>query len=673
MPKWYFPSNNNASISGINDAGIATFESNVYESLVRESIQNSLDAKAANSDAPVRVEFKFLKIPKEWIPGRDSLEMALEQCQKAEGLDEKTNNFLRHALCLLKAPCVNVLKISDYNTTGLTGSTDGKRGSAWSKLIKENGSNNKQGGAGGSFGIGKSAYYASSVFRTVFFSSLNENGEKSYIGESRLISFDLPDGKLSQGVGFYSPDENLLAFQELASFDREAARTESGTDVYIIGNRILLFNSEKLKHILIDAIIENFMVSLVKKLLVVEVNGIRIDAVYVQDYYEQKYSESESGTLADNLKSAMEYYRILTNADSKTDSVPLDSSKYGQAFGFKNDECQLYLRKGDDLNRKILITRKTGMKLFEQTHLSASINFSGVLYISGNTMNNLFRKMESPAHNKWEANQQDSDYQTQFDAYKQLREYLRSTINELYQDKVGDEFDAFNVDQFLPDNLDDSANGNGAEPGLPPETKKVKSKLKIVKPSRKLDTMKNPLATESGTVGKGDSTSGKETSQVACNGNEYGQEAVSNGHGTGFGSRIGTSTDQAMLFESQSESLPTAGRKADRINYKEKENIQTRIICLDKSSGLYSVRIHTPNKAKHVKLNFSIAGEQSDYDLNILSAKLKCASTATKIENQTGNHIVITDVSKGDILILIIRVDFSNFCMMEVKYNESKK
>ena len=44
MKKWRFLSNQNSTIVGINDAGIETFTANMNKSLVREIIQNSLDA-----------------------------------------------------------------------------------------------------------------------------------------------------------------------------------------------------------------------------------------------------------------------------------------------------------------------------------------------------------------------------------------------------------------------------------------------------------------------------------------------------------------------------------------------------------------------------------------------------------------------------------------------------
>ena len=45
--------NQNSTIVGINDAGIETFTADMHRSLVREIIQNSLDAKNPQIDEPV--------------------------------------------------------------------------------------------------------------------------------------------------------------------------------------------------------------------------------------------------------------------------------------------------------------------------------------------------------------------------------------------------------------------------------------------------------------------------------------------------------------------------------------------------------------------------------------------------------------------------------------------
>ena len=52
--KLEFPPNNDGATSGFNDGAIDTFAGNRLSSVVREIIQNSLDAKK-NSDEPVRL------------------------------------------------------------------------------------------------------------------------------------------------------------------------------------------------------------------------------------------------------------------------------------------------------------------------------------------------------------------------------------------------------------------------------------------------------------------------------------------------------------------------------------------------------------------------------------------------------------------------------------------
>lgn len=54
---WNFPSNNGGTEAGFNDSGIETFAGKPFESLAREIIQNSLDARVS-SDKPVTVAFQ---------------------------------------------------------------------------------------------------------------------------------------------------------------------------------------------------------------------------------------------------------------------------------------------------------------------------------------------------------------------------------------------------------------------------------------------------------------------------------------------------------------------------------------------------------------------------------------------------------------------------------------
>src|SRR2546426_3125653 len=102
----------------------------------------------------------------------------------------------------MKGDSVRMLKMSDYNTTGLLGPvTD--RGSDWFKLTKAVGSSDKAGGAGGSFGIGKHAPFACSQLRTVLYGTKDLNGTFAFQGVSKLVTHVNGQGETTQGTGYY--------------------------------------------------------------------------------------------------------------------------------------------------------------------------------------------------------------------------------------------------------------------------------------------------------------------------------------------------------------------------------------------------------------------------------------------------------------------------------------
>ena len=59
--KWIFPSNNGGEVDGFNNASIDTFNGTKLFSVVRETIQNSMDARL-DKDKPVRVSFTLSDI-----------------------------------------------------------------------------------------------------------------------------------------------------------------------------------------------------------------------------------------------------------------------------------------------------------------------------------------------------------------------------------------------------------------------------------------------------------------------------------------------------------------------------------------------------------------------------------------------------------------------------------
>ena len=122
---WNFPDNNNGEIVGIGEAGIETFRGSLFSSLAREICQNSLDARV-DYKQPVKVEFVLGNIAKNKIPGINELSEAVNLCKEYWKSNEKTVKFFDNAIKVCKADKIRVLRISDYNTTGLTGSNKAK-------------------------------------------------------------------------------------------------------------------------------------------------------------------------------------------------------------------------------------------------------------------------------------------------------------------------------------------------------------------------------------------------------------------------------------------------------------------------------------------------------------------------------------------------------------------
>ena len=122
---------------GPNDSGLETFRGSWEASLAREIIQNSLDA-CRDPNAPVQVKFELLSLSHEELGFMDQMRTAVKSClamwngEDRQKILQIENAFGDSYLCL---------KISDYNTTGLTG--DDETGK-WAALVKTIGGSDGQ-------------------------------------------------------------------------------------------------------------------------------------------------------------------------------------------------------------------------------------------------------------------------------------------------------------------------------------------------------------------------------------------------------------------------------------------------------------------------------------------------------------------------------------------------
>lgn len=165
--KWNFPPTGGGIAQGFNDSGKEFFKANVMEHVVRELLQNSLDAKdPRHNDKPVTVNMSTMTLSPGVINSRElakHMEKSLEQTTKQGS--QKGVEAYKESLKLLKKSKIPTLAVIDKYTTGL-------QGDKWNALVYQEGTPNKDGiAAGGSYGIGKNAPYAASKLSLVCYST----------------------------------------------------------------------------------------------------------------------------------------------------------------------------------------------------------------------------------------------------------------------------------------------------------------------------------------------------------------------------------------------------------------------------------------------------------------------------------------------------------------------
>ena len=204
---WQFPPNSAGEIEGPNDPGISHFTDQRDTNLIRESIQNSLDAKAGIE--PVRVEFSLQDLAISDFEDnqlRDIHDWAINSPHN----DDKGKELFTNGKCLLNDNRqLRTLCIRDSYTTGAQDvPRPGGAPSKWEALPKGSGSPVKEPkDAAGSFGLGKHSAFAVTDLRTVlYFTAWRDNDRMNlrFIGKTILVSHTDGDGSPKRRTGYLS-------------------------------------------------------------------------------------------------------------------------------------------------------------------------------------------------------------------------------------------------------------------------------------------------------------------------------------------------------------------------------------------------------------------------------------------------------------------------------------
>ena len=461
MPRkigWCFPPTNGGRVDGFNDPGIAHFDGNPLVSLARETIQNSLDAKAGSG--PVEMSFEIQEVARVDSLGREELAAAIDAClREIEDDDDKARGMLRRASELLQRDRLPYLRVSDRNTTGL-------RHGHWKALVKLQGASVKEKrSAGGSHGIGKYAPFAVSSLRTVFYwTQFEENGESQELfqGKAVLMSHEEPGrvGTETQGTGFFGIVDGCRELtgddipECICRVERDAGRG-NGTSLWIAGFR----TGDDWQSGIAKSVISNFFYAIEHGMLSVSIEQNarmrdldlqEIDKTTIFEWFGHLaptvpagQSRSDEG---DAVMEAHEFWHVTRSSHPTAEKEDADLG-----------HCRLWVRVSEGLPSKVGFVRQTGMLITTQQpglmRFRGLNDFIAVCVFESDRGNELLRKMENPQHDRFEPDRlPENERRRGKRALARITSWIREEVSKCAAPpSEGETTDLNELAQYLPD------------------------------------------------------------------------------------------------------------------------------------------------------------------------------------------------------------------------------
>ena len=437
-------------IEYVQDPSAGYFRDAPIPKLVRELLQNSLDARDPNASEPVEVNFSEKTIQAKDI-GAENLAQHVAACRKqiaeAPDISRHIAAIYQRASEALGQPTLRCLAVTDTNTTGLT---NGK----WKALVEQEGAVCKPstGSPGGSNGIGKNAVFNLSDVRTVFYSTrfLGPKGRIMRMqGKATLMAHKIKS-RDRQHIGFYQSLAGPLTGRSIpACFG--LART--GTGVFILG-----FNPRSNDWVaeVAGATVENFFYAIEKQQLVVNVCGLDGETLEVTHDTIGMLLDPEDGKRSD----AAYYWQAIRTAKA-VETERLDRVGVLRVF----PDITGGPRRVAYINRKgMLITGSGEIKdnPFSPRGKSLWPDYAVVVVPGTDAGDRWVREMENPSHDAISPDQfpDEADQKRAKRVLKASRDAIKTIIDETAATHTyGDTSNLSELAAQIPE-LDPSADGN---------------------------------------------------------------------------------------------------------------------------------------------------------------------------------------------------------------------
>lgn len=362
------------------------------DGLVRENIQNSLDAKLQGCALPVEVIISIGEIDASDVPGVEEIKQHIETLKGKNSYTRETIDHMRKAMV-----CSTVAYISfeDNNTKGLTGAIRGENceeNDTWGAYAYKKGVHHivedeeLENLRGGSHGVGKIACNAASDLYMMFFANCDADGNQHIGGTTQLIEHELNDVKY-RATGYFTDidGEAYIPFEN--NFSSVFQKNTRGLKIIIP----FLRKQYQEEAAIIRAVCDNFFVAILENKLVVRVNELEINKETIGDIVKNAaiYEEQDSSEMKTCFTPL--YLKSYTESEPAQICIPdLEKEHY-----FK-----LYLQYNPDIKRgRVAIVRGIGMKI-EDKKIKSYVNspFNGVLIPMTPNEDQFLKSLENESH-----------------------------------------------------------------------------------------------------------------------------------------------------------------------------------------------------------------------------------------------------------------------------------
>lgn len=444
--RWHFAQQLGGREDGPNDPMAENFKKTPYASLIRESIQNSLDAVDDDS-IPVRMEYKISRMSSRNYSNFFNLVSHIQGCirfyPQSRDIYCPMLSYLQDAR---RATDLYYIKVSDYNTTGM-GYNPNDRESPFYGFVRAAGVSNKSSAnAGGSFGFGKAAYFYISPIRTILVSTLTEEGNHYFEGVASLCTHYDSENNKCVSVGYYD-NNNGYPVEELDKIPQRFTRDEIGTDIWIMGVDIASeLDKEAIYQEMTTAVLQNFWLAVYHGKLDVKIGDKEINQYNILELVEEQFPDMHDNSRKIEKFNPRPYLEAVAKVNSDKNHVlyeeDLPTLGHVQFYGFKIK----------DGNSRVALLRSP--RMFVQFRpVPSATGFYGVFFCDNPEGDAILRKIENPAHNEWmPSNWKDEKGKNNKkgrQGFKEMKEFLVRCMEKLTERNNREVLNIKGLDQYL--------------------------------------------------------------------------------------------------------------------------------------------------------------------------------------------------------------------------------